>query len=285
MHTVVKVSDIRTASRLAIHLVSLITASVPGSPETRKTNTVIPAATVIVFRRGPGPEPELLMLQRADEMRFAGGAAVFPGGRVDPADHTLAAGLAPTDDSDDLAGRIAAIRETLEETGLVIGLSHPVSTEEAAEARTVLAGEGALEPVLARFGWSLAPEQLVPFARWLPPSERAFDTRFYLADLGTGAVELTADLTESSRLFWTSARAALDLAAEGELKVIFPTLRNLERLATFGSFAEARDHALVTPVRTITPRRITIDGEEWVTIPEDQGYPVTQERAATALRG
>lgn len=57
---------------------------------------VIPAATVVIFRRCArnGP-PELLMVQRAKEMRFAGGAAVFPGGKVDPEDRDLARALAP----------------------------------------------------------------------------------------------------------------------------------------------------------------------------------------------
>lgn len=260
-------------------------APVTTADQSQSTNTVIPAATVVIFRRGPGSEPEVLMLQRAAEMRFAGGATVFPGGRVDPADRELAASQYPSQDHEDAAARIAAIRETLEETGLAMGLAQRVSAQQAAEARRVLAGEGTLGPVLTRFGWTLAPEQLVPFARWLPPRERAFDTRFYLADLGTGAVNLSADQTESTRLFWTTARDALARADADELKVIFPTRRNLERLACFPSFAEARAHALATPVRLITPQRETIDGEEWLTIPDDAGYPVTRQLAATALRG
>ena len=44
----------------------------------------IPAATLVVFRERAGTTPELLMVERAKEMRFAAGALVFPGGRVDP---------------------------------------------------------------------------------------------------------------------------------------------------------------------------------------------------------
>ena len=51
---------------------------------------VIPAATLVVFRETPGL-PELLMVERAKAMAFAGGAMVFPGGRIDPEDHALAA--------------------------------------------------------------------------------------------------------------------------------------------------------------------------------------------------
>ena len=54
----------------------------------------IPAATLVIFRNAPdGGAPQLLMVQRSKEMRFAGGAAVFPGGRVDEADRVLAAAL------------------------------------------------------------------------------------------------------------------------------------------------------------------------------------------------
>ena len=66
----------------------------PNHPRLAATRQ-IPAATVVIFRKAPdGGPPELLMVQRAQEMRFAGGAAVFPGGRIDPADRELAASSA-----------------------------------------------------------------------------------------------------------------------------------------------------------------------------------------------
>src|SRR3546814_2009295 len=88
-----------------------------------ETQQGIPAATVIVFRNGrAGDAPEILMTVRAREMVFAGGMAVFPGGRVDPADYELAQQIAGQIEPDEAAHRIAAIRETLEETGLAIAL-------------------------------------------------------------------------------------------------------------------------------------------------------------------
>ena len=47
----------------------------------------IPAATLVLVRDRPAGPPELLMVERAAGMAFAGGALVFPGGRIDPADH------------------------------------------------------------------------------------------------------------------------------------------------------------------------------------------------------
>jgi 8-oxo-dGTP pyrophosphatase MutT (NUDIX family) len=225
------------------------------------------------------------MVQRAREMRFAGGAAVFPGGRIDPADHVLAGIVAPGADPDITAARIAGIRETLEETGLAIALRSPVSAAEAAEARRRLIAEGALAPVLERFGWSLDLDRLVPFARWCPMVDRAFDARFFLTDLGTGAVEVAVDATENTRLFWASATEALRLADAGEIEIIFPTRRNLERLALFDSFAAACTQAEAIPVRMITPRAVERDGERWLTIPEGHGYPVTSQNMATVRRG
>ncbi|MGN6358500.1 MAG: NUDIX hydrolase [Novosphingobium sp.] len=251
-----------------------------------ETLTYVPAATVVIFRRAQaGGAPELLMVQRAKEMRFAGGAAVFPGGRIEAADRVLAAALAPQADLEETAARIAAVRETLEETGLAIAVTQKVPAEEARAARALLLDQGSLAPVLERFAWELDLAALVPFARWCPQWDGAFDTRFFLADLGTGAVEVAVDATENTRLFWASAAQALEMADSGETSVIFPTRRNLERLAQFASFAEARDHAAATPIATISPQRQERGGEMFLTIPEGLGYPVTAQPMSTVRRG
>lgn len=248
----------------------------------------IPAATVVIFRRAAhGGPPELLMVTRAKTMRFAGGAAVFPGGRVDPADRDLAASIPHVADRDEAAHRIAAIRETLEETGLAIGLTGAIDAERARAARAMLLETDALAPVLEAMDWSLDLEVIVPFARWYPKNERlprVFDTRFYLADLGKGAVDVTVDETENTRLFWTTAQAALDAADRGEITVIFPTRRNLERLARFGSIAEARADAALHKVTKIVPWLEERSGRPHVCIPDGIGYPVTAEPLETARR-
>ena len=249
---------------------------------------VIPAATVVIFRNCPrGGPPELLMVQRAKEMRFAGGAAVFPGGRIDPEDAELASKLDPSADREVLSARVAGMRETLEETGLAIALDRAVSAAEAADARALLIEQGALAPVLERFGWRIVPERIVPFARWCPAIAGTFDTRFFLADLGTGAVDIAVDATENTRLFWSSAKGALAMADAGEISVIFPTRRNLDRLALFSSFAEAKTQADAIPVVTVTPQVTERDGEKWLLIPEHRarGYPVEGAPLSQVRRG
>lgn len=240
----------------------------------------IPAATLIVMRERDGGQPQLLIVERSAAMRFAGGALVFPGGRVDPGDCALAA-LHPGD-ADDLAARIAAIRETIEEAGLAVGVG---ALGDIEHIRAALYGGTPVGEVLA--GTVLDLDALVPFARWLPPedvSHKVFDTRFYLARLPDGAGEAAVDGNENVQLFWATAREVLDAADAGKARIIFPTRRNLERLAQFGSFADAVADARTHPIEPIMPWVETRDGEARLCIPDGLGYPVTSQVIGTALR-
>lgn len=249
----------------------------------------IPAATIVIFRNAPeGGPPEILMTVRSRTMAFAGGMAVFPGGRVDDADFELARSLELGLPEDEAAHQIAAVRETLEETGLALGLAGEITGERAQAARELLDEKGALAPVLEAFNWALDLDKIVPFARWFPKNERiprVYDTRFYLVNLGTGDVDVSADNSETTRLFWTTAQGAIDMAAQDEIKLIFPTRRNLERLALFASFDEARAQAEAIPVKTIVPQIEENDGKPMLTIMADAGYPITGELLETVARG
>ena len=243
--------------------------------------TAIPAATVIVMReRGEGP-PELLMVERAAAMRFAGGALVFPGGRIDPGDHAVAASL--DGDPEDMAARIGAIRETLEEAGIAVGLDVPA--DAIPELRRALYAGGAMLELIAEAGGTLNPDALVPFSRWLPRGvhHKVFDTRFYLARAPDGA-EPVVDGNENVRAFWMTAQAVLDEADAGRATIIFPTRRNLERLALFASFADAVADANAHEARIVTPWIETRDDGQHLCIPDDLGYPVTSQPLASAMR-
>ncbi|MCW3845957.1 NUDIX domain-containing protein [Sphingomonas sp. LB-2] len=246
----------------------------------------IPAATVIVMREGGEGPPELLMVERAAAMRFAGGALVFPGGRVDPGDHALAATLEGDQSNDnwDMAARIAAIRETLEEAGVAVGLD--IAHEAIPElARAAYAGEP-LGALIEAAGATLRPEQLVPFTRWLPRGvhHRVFDTRFYLARAPADA-EPVVDGNENVRAFWMSAADVLAEADAGRAHIIFPTRRNLERLALFGSWDDAVADALAHEPRIITPWIERREDGDRLCIPDDLGYPVTWQPLGEAMRG
>jgi 8-oxo-dGTP pyrophosphatase MutT (NUDIX family) len=243
----------------------------------------IPAATLVIFRdpSTPGP-PELLMVERAKAMVFAGGAMVFPGGRIDPEDHALAA-FHP--DIPDAPARIAAIRETVEEAGLAIGLTPPPASDTLGDLRRKLHEGVPFGRALDEAGLSLDLTQLTPFARWLPAHRhmRIFDTLFFLARAPEG--EATVDETENVRLTWTTAQGLLDQADAGRATIIYPTRRNLERLARFASFDEAVADARAHPIRAVTPFTELRGGVEHLCIPDDLGYPVTSEPMTAALRG
>lgn len=243
----------------------------------------IPAATLVLFReRGDGP-PELLMVERAKAMAFAGGAMVFPGGRIDPGDELLAE-LDPG--LPDAAARIAAVRETLEEAGVAVGITPVPSPAAIAELRAALHAGEPFGRALAQAGLALDLRGLVPFARWLPAHRhmRIFDTLFFLARAPEGATA-TVDATENVRLAWTTAQALLDEADAGRATIIFPTRRNLERLATYGSFADAATDARARPIRAITPWTERRGDADHLCIPDDLGYPVTSEALTAAMRG
>lgn len=202
------------------------------------------AASLIVFRNGPSA-PQILMGRRGQSLVFGSGRLVFPGGRIDAADDELAAAWPvnhPCDDHEWNAARVCAIRETLEETGLLVGADRPVSAAEAASLRCAIHSGTPFAAALADADLSLDPGALVPFARWQPPFDapRRFDTRFFLTGIGTGDVALSADGNETSELAWLSAQEMLARHDEGQEELMFPTRANLMHLAKFPDFAAAR---------------------------------------------
>lgn len=250
------------------------------------------AATLVLLREGPSGL-ELFMVERARSMGFAGGAMVFPGGKVDESDRALAAdaALAPgfaALDPVDAAARIAALRETFEEAGVLVTTGPPVSeASRAAWRRRLVAHEADFAALLAETGHRLDPALLVPFARWCPPAglEHArFDTLFYLARMPPGETALH-DGSESVTSHWIRPADALARADAGLSAIIFPTRRNLERLAQFADFAAAAAHARATAIVTVTPFPAERDGVAHLCIPEGIGYPVTAEPMGAAMRG
>jgi 8-oxo-dGTP pyrophosphatase MutT (NUDIX family) len=244
----------------------------------------IPAATLILMRERESGPPEILITERAQTMAFAAGALVFPGGRIEAADHHAAAQLAP--DLPDGADRIAAIRETIEETGVAAALRPGPHAGTVAHLQERLNAGEAFAGLLAQHGLTLDLAALTPFARWCPNfrETRRFDTLFYLAEAPAGAHLARSDCNEAVRTFWASAAQVIADLEAGRAHAIFPTRRNLERLARFASLAQARADAALHPVRKITPWVEERGGRRFVCIPQDAGYPVTAEPFESARR-
>jgi 8-oxo-dGTP pyrophosphatase MutT (NUDIX family) len=246
------------------------------------SDDAIPAATLILVRDRPGGPPELLMVERSDNMAFAAGALVFPGGRIDDADVRLGQDLGLAD-----GAAIAAIRETLEETAVPIGLS-PIPDRAAALAlQSALAGGADFTALLASMKLTVDASIVTPFARWVPKfhAVRRFDTLFFIAEAPVGDWPPNAIAGECSGAYWLSAAEVLEREADGQARLIFPTRRNLERLAQHASFAEILADAAAHPIEPVTPWVEERDGKKFITIPDHLGYPVTQERLDGLWRG
>ena len=245
------------------------------------SDDAIPAATLIVVRDRAGAAPELLMVERAEGMAFAAGALVFPGGRIDQADRKLGSALGIE------AAAIAAVRETVEETALPVGLA-PLPTPAAAiELQRALVADEPFGPLLEDKGIHLDPAALTPFARWVPKfhAVRRFDTLFFVARCPPGDWQPRVVEGECARAEWLSAGEVLERERHGKARLIFPTRRTLERLAQHLSFEEIIADALAHPIEPISPWVEERDGEKFITIPANLGFPVTQERLDGLWRG
>lgn len=245
------------------------------------SDEAIPAATLIVVRERSGSAPELLMVERAGGMAFAAGALVFPGGRIDEADRELGA----TNGID--AAAVAAIRETIEETAVPVGLSPMPDADTARALQDSLVADRPFAELLAATRLNLDRDALIPFARWVPKfhAVRRFDTLFFVAQCPDGDWQPRVIEGECSGADWLTAAEVLHRDRRGEVRLIFPTRRNLERLAQHGSFDAIRSDALAHPIEPVTPWVEERDGEKFITIPSHLGYPVTEERLDGLWRG
>ena len=198
-----------------------------------------PAATVVVARPSAAPL-EVLLLRRPARARFAAGAWVFPGGAIDEDDASPAwVGRRPV--VGEPTACVAALRELFEETGILPGSRSDRSSGRLAETRrALLAGRVTFSEVAEPLRIDFSSLQVAYFARWITPTNAVlrFDTRFFL--LGTGERPGPVCLTsEHERSLWTTPGDALDRFAAGELPMLFPTAKTLERLAAFASLEAA----------------------------------------------
>lgn len=248
-----------------------------------------PAATILLVR-DDAAALQVLMIERARTMRFAGGASAFPGGKVDTGDIPDGpfAGF-DTLSQEDAAARIAAARELFEECGLLLTRGPTVPQDEIAPLRAASSRhELTFGQTLSRLGQRLDAAAFRPFARWLPPEVRnirRYDTRFYLATAeslssgaGGAADAADADGHEAVRARWARPGDILSECRAGTTRLLFPTRCNVERLALYANVATA----LADPTPPPFVRSVLRDG--MATIPEGIGYPYTREPLPRSFR-
>jgi 8-oxo-dGTP pyrophosphatase MutT (NUDIX family) len=245
------------------------------------------ASTMLLLRES-ADGMEIFMVVRHHEIDFASGALVFPGGSVDPGDHAIAAdpalfvggaGL----DAATLALRIAAVRETYEECGILLARPRGSDVLVGAERLTAIdrthkaaleAGTASFRDVVTGEALVLALDLLVPFAHWITPLRmpKRFDTHFFLAVAPADQVGVH-DGRETVDSIWIAPRRALDEARSGRFKVLFPTERNLVKLTRTATAAEAIAQARTDRVVTVMPELLKGErGQRQLRIPADAGY-------------
>ncbi len=243
-----------------------------------------PAATIVLLRDGTDGL-EVFMVVRHHAIDFASGALVFPGGRVEDNDVSLAneCPFPPGPDTKLLPFRIAAIRETFEECGVLF--ARPVNSDRlideptlsvVARAHRVALAEGKIKfgEVLTSGGLTIALDLLTHFAHWITPRNqpKRYDTHFFLAEAPAQHLAVH-DGTESVDSLWITPRQVLTDTAAGRFKLVFATQMNLMKLAHYATAAEAIAAAGEAAVVTVLPEVTKIDGTRRVLrIPIEAGY-------------
>lgn len=241
------------------------------------------AATVVVARPGESGL-EVLLLRRPEESSFAAGAWVFAGGRIDAGDREggLLERVDPGSADGEPEALAAAARELWEETGLLLAAGAGELDRERREAarRALLSGETAFGRVARELGLRLPGEDVAYFARWITPERlsRRYDTRFFLARSPGGEVDLTREHTDAA---WMSPGRALERFAAGDLPLLFPTRKTLERLRGYPDPATAVEELRASGVRPVRPRLLVRDDGVVPVLPGEEGY----ERAARGEGG
>ena len=254
----------------------------------------IASATVMLLREGGGTSPggmEVLMMGRHADSGVLGGAHVFPGGKVDLADQdletpwadrtadacrqalnepTLAEGLA-------LGLYAAALRETFEESGLVLGAPALLAGGAADQIRQRMVQQnqgflGALRGLASPWPTS----GLLPWSRWVTPRvpsmmSKRFDTRFFVAVAPESQVERHCE-REATEAVWLTPQRALERAWAGEIDLAPPQIMSLAHLARLGSVASVLAWARAHPPLTIEPEPFDEGGERVICYPGDPAH-------------
>jgi 8-oxo-dGTP pyrophosphatase MutT (NUDIX family) len=202
------------------------------------------AATLMIVDRA-GKRPRVLMGQRHMDSAFMPGMYVFPGGRVDAGDSQLKVpdnlnvnverklltdmkGITSPRRAQALA--LAAIRETAEETGLLIGTRNAQSWTTRSPAWSPFVEHG-LVPALSPLTFFL--RAITP-----PGRVRRFDTRFFCTTTDSIGHQIPNDNDELLNLHWLTFSESLKLELP---RITRFALETLSETLTRNNFPEPGD--------------------------------------------
>jgi 8-oxo-dGTP pyrophosphatase MutT (NUDIX family) len=232
------------------------------------------AATVILARTA-GARFELFMLRRSESSHFVPDAYVFPGGtlsEIDLSERALARTRFAQDEAA-LRARIsavtadvplasdrelsalffAALRELYEEAGVFFACDAAGNTVENAGDDSRIDFLQSLE----RSNLYADARQLALFSQWLTPPQfpKRYNTHFFLAAAPKNAVA-AADAHETHDGIWIAPADALARNEAGDLHLVYPTIKHLERLAQFATLDDLFAFARTKPVLALSPETV-----------------------------
>jgi 8-oxo-dGTP pyrophosphatase MutT (NUDIX family) len=223
------------------------------------------ASTVILVRAAESEETlQVYLLRRSQKSGFFPGNYVFPGGALDPDEWDTSFWQAHLDVSprelhnifktgltveELVAYGVAAIRETLEEAGVLLarktGEGRAPSGCPCERPSQEDQYPGWFKRKIAGEGWQLSFSCLLPWSHWITPEvmPKRFDTRFFIAPMPKGQI-CKPDDRETTHGVWMSPRKALEENARGEVPLTPPTLVTLHSLLPFKTLKELSEGAV-----------------------------------------
>jgi 8-oxo-dGTP pyrophosphatase MutT (NUDIX family) len=228
------------------------------------------AATLILV--ADRPDLHVFMLRRNPRSVFSPGASVFPGGAIDPGDAgaAVAQRIAGLDDraasarlgvaAGGLRVWVAALRETLEESGIVLAPRLPDPAALALDRLALNTHERDLATVLRAHDLTLDAGDVHLFSHWLTPegAPRRYDTWFLVAPAPAGQ-EGSHDDGELVHSEWVRPSDAIARHERGDIELIFPTYRTLRVLETFASAGALLDAVRAANADATQPPLVVAD--------------------------
>lgn len=247
------------------------------------------ASTVVLMRQGDG-EPgglEVYLLRRHVDMAFAAGMCVFPGGGVDRRDFDADIGwvgpspaewaeLLGTDEAFARALVCAAVRETFEESGVLLAgpteetvVADTTGEDWESDRRRLEAREVSFTEFLDRRGLKLRTDLLRLWGSWVTPvfEPRRFNARFFVAELPAGQV--TRDVsTESDHVVWMTVREAIRAVDAHEMLMLPPTYCTCLEIYDFTHPDEALAAAESRDLSSVEPQAVVDEQGAYLSIPD-----------------
>lgn len=248
------------------------------------------AATVILLREQNSREDiEVLMVKRHPKSVFVPNCYVFPGGCIEKEDlepememfcrnldRNLAFYILKNAKSKEiaLASWIAGIRETFEETGILLAYDREGNfladgQHHLSRVKPMGGKHGSFKELLMSNEWLLATDRLVYFAHWITPEglPHRYDVRFFLAEVSP-LLEVVTDKTELTEHIWISPREALKRYEEEDFPMVLPTIMTLKEISAFRSIPELLKYAKHKDIPTILTRISRVNGRPVEIMPD-----------------